>query len=365
MPIVQTKDGNKAKTYFFNFTETSSLTLKKEVCTKDAYIQSLSPQGYWLATVSENEVVFWNTVTMLPARHYALDPPLPNVTVIHWIPMGLALVSSGKLYILKCAYSRSFSLAPPNTDIMELSFFSSFLLLTCREGLVMHRLDSNLKSQIHKLQMTSIHASNDRGYQVLLDAHNFVYIFRETRLLFRIILEKPVVSLAIDISGQFVLIGQHRLLSLYKQGWFVSAVPVDYTNFCGFLARRSSFLVYAVSGEHEITIVDLDSAGRISMKGPIAQLRQVTAHPKDQSLVLLSDDGTLYKWRYEEPFLESSLVPHFTLLTTGQDNITAEDCPEDKFNWIQKAPLYPKKRINVGCDIPQEGAFIKNEAWFL
>ena len=350
---------------YFTFTETATLRNDSEKDTEEAYIQSVSPLGYWLATVSPTQVTFWNTLTMLPARHYPLSPPLPSVSAVRWIPMGLALVSNGRLYILKATYITSFPLIPPSIttkkqtdEIWDIHFYSDLLVLTCQEGLMIHGLRSNLRC-LQKLSLLPIHASNVRGYQVLVDPSLNVLVVCESRPVYKIPSFKQVISsVAIDQTGQFVLVGQQTRISLYHQSSLVTSLDVDYSDFIGFL---SPSVIYSVSSQHNITVVDLNNKQRTQAKGPIAQIISVTPHPKDQSLFLLTDTGMLYKWLFQESFLESALIPYFTQITV--DNILVEDCAEEKFKWRPVGPS--RTRVDVLVGIPREQLFIKNESWFL
>lgn len=249
-------------------------------------------------------------------------------------------------------------------NIFDLHFFPNHLISTFEDGVVIHGFQNNLRSYVLKLNLKELHASNDGGYQALLDQHNCLLLIRSTTVLFKLTLQKPVVSLALDNTGQHLLVGHPGgLLSLYKQGHFVSFYDVECADFCGFLPLQNTFLVYAVSRvNHQIIVLNLETGYKVTGTGPGAQIVQVLPHPKDQALFLLTDTGAIYKWRYERPFLESALVPHFTQLVEGQDNVTAEDCPEDKFDWRN---FSNKKKRTFAIDSSPDDLFIRNEAWFL
>lgn len=339
------------------------LSLMQEYYSQEEFsLMSISPQEYWLVTLSSKKLSILNSFTLATKHTFSFDKEHDEYILIKWLPDSLLLVTTNNelVFLKKGGFLKKYKLPILHGRILSLEIYRpDYLIIVTNDGVIKFNYSKILCSFLYRCnnRIGGISTNgrafyNDNGEVFLLKEQYIISVGRNINFKITHIDAIEEIIILGSSQGEVYLLKNFELEKIYSTSANIL--------FVGFLTNQ---LVYIVLEEHHIIIFNLKENKKINITtGPPDKIAQVSAHPRDLCLFLRSDSHFIYKWKYEYPFLESTLIGNFRLIEDCGDCIDVDD--DENFNW--RLEKNEKMRRFDGVDLYSGIVNIgQSELWFL
>ena len=343
---------------------------------------SFSQQEFWLAAVSRSKFIILNSLTLstvytfIPKGDEYIYEEHTNtgIVLVKWLNDSFLLLTDDNtlIFLRQNGQTRKYKL-PVTERILWLDILPpDSMLIVTKEAILKFnywRLEFSTVFNKTRLKLISKNSDQSRILYVLTENSNELFTIKNQALT-RVLELKRLEYNFLSSCRDFVLLGtgdKRAFLYNIASGNLIGEwLFTECTAFLGFLNES---MIYQVTADHLIFLYFANDPTKppIRSQGPQDLILQAIPLSRDSSLVLLSSSNYLYRWRFEPAYLESNLVPNFTLIESCidvGDNEENNPSAATKNRPSLKDPPHSYKEEGIDINIDRF-RLEKSESWFL